>query len=127
MQKLAFRSAFVVVLSAGMINTGNAQFFPNIGSRDPGAAMLGTIVGVTMNTILQKLSADERAKRQSALQQAARSGDAEWKSTGKTAKRAHYKRVGAIKESDGKKCQKVEETMTLPDGSQGKSTETVCF
>ena len=121
------KMSLAATLTFGIVSSGNAQFFPNIGSRDSGAAMFGAVMAVTMNTIIQKLSEEERSKRQSALQRAARSGDAEWQSSGRSGKRAHYRKVGSAKESDGKKCQKVEEVITLPDGKQGKSTETVCF
>lgn len=97
------------------------------GQRGVGGAFAGAIIGVAMGTILQQLTANEQQKRQAALQQAARSGKAKWSSDGKSAKRASYQRVGAVQTVGGKKCQKVKEAITLPDGKQGVSTEDVCF
>jgi hypothetical protein len=92
-----------------------------------GDAIAGAIIGVAMATILQQLSEAEKAKRENALQAAAKSGKANWSTSGSNGKKATYKKVGAAESIGGKNCQKVQETITLPDGKQGTSTETVCF
>lgn len=92
-----------------------------------GNAIAGAIIGVAMATILQQLSAAEKAKRENALQAAAKSGKANWSTSGSNGKKATYKKVGEAESIGGKSCQKVQETITLPDGKQGTSTETVCF
>jgi membrane protease subunit (stomatin/prohibitin family) len=95
------------------------------GSRGGGVA--GAIIGVAIGTILQQLTAAEQNKRQAALQAAAKKGKSNWTTTGKDGKKATYQKVGAAEDMGGKKCSKVKETITLPDGKQGTSTETVCF
>ena len=97
------------------------------GQRGGGGAAAGALIGVAFGTILQQLTALEQQKRQAALQDAARNGRAKWSSDGKSAKKATYQRVGSVQNVGGKKCQKVKEAITLPDGKQGVSTENVCF
>ena len=97
------------------------------GSRGAGGAVAGAIIGVAIGTILQQLTAAEQNKRQVALQAAAKKGKSNWSTTGKDGKKATYQKVGAAEDMGGKKCSKVKETITLPDGKQGTSTETVCF
>jgi hypothetical protein len=77
-----------------------------------------------MGTILEQLSQQERASRQSAMQQAARGKSAAWSSSGK---KARYVNKGQVASADGRKCSKVQETIVLPDGKQATSEETVCF
>ena len=99
-----------------------------IGSQNgTGGAIAGAIIGVAMATILQQLTEAEKTKRQSALKTAAKSGKANWSTAGSNGKKATYKKVGQAESIGGKNCQKVQETITLPDGKQGNSTETVCF
>jgi hypothetical protein len=97
------------------------------GQRGAGGAVAGAIIGVAMATILQQLTQAEQQKREAALQAAAKKGKANWTTSGNSGKKATYQKVGAVEDVGGKKCQKVEETITLADGKQGKSTETVCF
>lgn len=92
-----------------------------------GGAFAGAIMGVAIGTILQQLSAQEQSQRQSSMRRAARSGSSSWSSKGKSAKKATYKKVGAVQNVGGKKCQKVRETITLADGKRGTSEENVCF
>lgn len=96
------------------------------GNRD--GAIVGAIIGVAMGTILEQLSAQERAQRQAALQKAARGKSASWSTSGKQGKKASYSNIGSASTNEkGERCQKVQETITLADGKQGKSVETVCF
>ncbi|PSC06555.1 hypothetical protein SLNSH_01710 [Alsobacter soli] len=97
------------------------------GTRGGGGAVAGAIIGVAMGTILEQLTAQEKNQRQQALQQAARGKSASWSTHGKSGKKARYVNKGAVASADGKRCSKVEETIQLPDGKQGKSVETVCF
>ena len=97
------------------------------GSRGGGGAVAGAIIGVALATILQQLTAAEQKKREAALQSAAKKGKSNWSTSGKDGKKATYQKVGAVEDMGGKKCQKVKETITLADGKQGTSTETVCF
>jgi len=92
-----------------------------------GGAVAGAIIGVALATILQQLTEGEQKKRQAALQSAAKKGKSNWSTAGKDGKKASYQKVGAVEDMGGKKCQKVKETITLADGKQGTSTETVCF
>jgi hypothetical protein len=89
--------------------------------------MVGGIIGVAMGTILEQLSQQERSNRQVALQRAARGKSAAWSSSGKSGKKARYVNKGEVASADGRKCSRVQETITLPDGKQGTSEETVCF
>jgi membrane protease subunit (stomatin/prohibitin family) len=99
-----------------------------VGSRHgAGGALVGGIIGVAMGTILQQLSQAEQSNRQQALQKAARGTSASWSSSGKNGKKAQYVNKGTVASADGKKCSKIQETITLPDGKQGTSEETVCF
>ena len=97
------------------------------GQNGAGGAIAGAIIGVAMATILQQLTEAEKTKRQTALQTAAKSGKANWSTTGSNGKKATYKKIGQAESIGGQNCQKVQETITLPDGKQGTSTETVCF
>jgi len=97
------------------------------GQNGTGGAIAGAIIGVAMATILQQLSDAEKAKREAALQKAAKSGKANWSTSGADGKKATYKKIGEAESIGGKKCEKVQETITLPDGKQGVSTENVCF
>jgi hypothetical protein len=101
--------------------------FPALGQGNGGQALAGAIIGVAMGTILAKLNEEERANRQAALQRAARSGSASWRTAGKDGKRASYKRVGAVASVGNQKCQKVEEQITLENGQHAVSQENVCF
>ena len=92
-----------------------------------GGAVAGAIIGVAIGTILQQLTEGEPKKRQAALQSAAKKGKSNWSTAGKDGKKATYQKVGAVEDMGGKKCHKVKETITLADGKQGTSTETVCF
>ena len=110
-----------------------AQFNPlsmlsNMGNGgNPGQAVVGSLVIIAMSQILQQLNENERQSRASALQQAARSGSASWRTAGHAGKRATYRRVGQVAQVGGQKCQKVHETITLSDGKQAASEENVCF
>jgi hypothetical protein len=96
--------------------------------RRPGSGRrIGGIIGVAMGTILEQLSQAEQNNRQQALQKAARGKSAAWSSSGKNGKKARYVNKGTVASADGKKCSKIQETITLPDGKQGTSVETVCF
>lgn len=98
------------------------------GGRNAGAgAVVGGIIGVAMGAILEQLTQAEQNSRQQALQKAARGKSASWSSSGKNGKKARYVNKGAVASADGKKCSKIQETITLPDGKQGTSVETVCF
>jgi membrane protease subunit (stomatin/prohibitin family) len=97
------------------------------GQHGVGGAFAGAIIGVAMGTILQQLSQQEQSQRQSSLQRAAKSGKSSWSTKGKGAKKATYTKVGSVQNVGGKQCQKVRETITLGDGKQGTSDETVCF
>lgn len=98
------------------------------GGRNAGAgALVGGIIGVAMGTILEQLSQAEQNNRQQALQKAARGKSASWSSSGKNGKKARYVNKGEVASADGKKCSRIQETITLPDGKQGTSEETVCF
>jgi hypothetical protein len=97
------------------------------GRHGAGGALVGGIIGVAMGTILEQLSQAEQNNRQQALQKAARGKSASWSSSGKNGKKARYVNKGAVASADGKKCSKIQETITLPDGKQGTSEETVCF
>ena len=127
-------------IAAGPVTSAQAQFGAALGgalgatfgasasNRNPvGGAIVGGIIGVAMGTILEGLSQQERNNRQTALQRAARGQSASWSSSGKTGKKARYVNKGQVASSDGKKCSRVQETITLPDGKQGTSEETVCF
>lgn len=96
------------------------------GSRGGGGAVIGAIVGVAMATVLQQLTANEQQQRQVALQAATKKGKSSWRTSGKDGKKATYQKVSAAEDIGGKKCFKVKETITLADGKQGTSTETVC-
>jgi membrane protease subunit (stomatin/prohibitin family) len=127
-------------IAAGPVTSAHAQFGGALGgalgasmgaaasSRNPAAgAIVGGIIGVAMGTILEQLSQQERNNRQAALMRAARGQSASWSSTGKSGKKARYVNKGQVASSDGKKCSRIQETITLPDGKQGTSEETVCF
>ena len=92
-----------------------------------GGALAGAVIGVAMGTILEQLTAAEKNQRQSALNSAARGGRSSWTTKGKNGKRASYQKVGSAETANGQKCQKVKETITMADGKQGTSVETVCF
>ena len=100
---------------------------PSLGGGNGGSAAARAIIGIAMSTILQQLSAQEQANREAALHQAAMSGSASWKTSGKTGKTASYTKVGAAQTVGNQKCQKVQEKITLPSGEQGVSEENVCF
>jgi membrane protease subunit (stomatin/prohibitin family) len=139
------KKTFVTTLTAasilfGSVASGHAQYFGSVlgggigaaigaaaGGRNAGAgAVVGGIIGVAMGTILQQLSQAEMQNRQVALQQAARGKSAKW-SSGKKGAKARYVNKGKVASTDGRKCSKVQETITLPDGKQASSVETVCF
>ncbi len=129
-------ATFVVIGILGASSPASAQMEQLIGgmlgaaiggSRGGGGAVAGAIFGVALGTILQQLTAGEQKKRQAALQSAAKKGKSNWSTAGKDGKRATYQKVGAVEDMGGKKCQKVKETITLADGKQGTSTETICF
>ena len=95
------------------------------GGGNNGAGLAGAIIGVAMSAIIQQLNEQEMANRKASLQRAARGGSASWtshRSGQKRAVKASYKKVGKVENG----CQKVRETITLPDGKQGTSVETVC-
>ena len=96
------------------------------GQRGGGGAVVGALMGVALGTILQQLTAREQEQRKVALQAAAKKGKASWKSAGKDGKKGTIQRIGAAEDIGGKKCYKYKETITLPDGKQGVSTDTVC-
>jgi hypothetical protein len=115
-------------LGAALGGAMGASFGAAAGGRNPVAgAMVGGIIGVAMGTILEQLSQQERSNRQVALQRAARGKSAAWSSSGKSGKKARYVNKGEVASADGRKCSRVQETITLPDGKQGTSEETVCF
>lgn len=127
MKRRVLKALCALCVSASITNNANAQFFPYVGgSHDAGAAIVGTFLAVTMSAIIQQMTAEERAKREAALRNAARSGNANWSTRGRDGKRAQYRRIASAKDSNNK-CQKVEETITLADGKQAKSVENVCF
>jgi len=135
--------AFVTAasLTLGSISAASAQNFGALlgggigaavgaaagGRHGAAGAVVGGIIGVAMGTILQQLSQAEQNNRQQALQKAARGKSASWSSSGKSGKKAKYVNKGTVASADGKKCSRVQETITLPDGKQGTSEETVCF
>ncbi|KAA2234700.1 hypothetical protein [Salinarimonas soli] len=128
---IAAAAIFVSSTTAGHAQDFGAMLGGAIGAAagsrgGAGGAMVGGIIGVAMGTILQQLSQAEQQKRQSALQSAARGKSANW-SSGKQGAKATYKNKGKVASADGRKCSKVEETITLPDGKRGTSVETVCF
>jgi predicted lipid-binding transport protein (Tim44 family) len=92
-----------------------------------GAGVAGAMIGGVAGCILQSLTDAEKAKREAALKAAAKTGQSSWASKGETPKKAVYKKVGMMESVGGKKCQKVQETITLPDGQKGTSVENVCF
>lgn len=129
-------TGLVIVCMLGATTSANAQMEQLMGgalgaavggSRGVGGAVAGAIIGVALATILQQLTAGEQKKREAALQSAAKKGKSNWSTAGKDGKKATYQKVGAVEDMGGKKCQKVKETITLADGKQGTSTETVCF
>jgi outer membrane protein with glycine zipper len=98
------------------------------GGRNPvSGSIVGGVIGGAMGAILDQLSQQERERREAALQQAARGKSAAWSSSGESPKKARYVNKGRVASTDGKKCSRVEETITLVDGTQGTSEETVCF
>ena len=113
-------------IPGGLPNMPGLSSVPNIG-RGAGGVVAGAIVAIAMSEMLQQLNSAEKEKRKTALNKAARSGNASWSSGGKESKKATYKTAGPIQEASGKKCQQVTETITLSDGRQASSTETVCF
>jgi uncharacterized protein YdbL (DUF1318 family) len=125
-------AALVISLASSSI-PAKAQLNPfsglgaALGNGNGGNALAGAIIGVAMATIIQKLSEQERENRQTALQRAARSGSASWRTAGKDGKKASYKRVGAVSSVGNQKCQMVEEQITLANGERGTSRENVCF
>lgn len=120
----ASAQGFGAVLGGGI----GAAMGAAAGGRNAGAgAVVGGIVGIAMGAILEQLSQAEQNNRQQALQKAAKGKSAKWSSTGKNGKKATYVNKGAVASADGKKCSRVQETITLPDGKQGTSEETVCF
>lgn len=127
--------ALVIFAVIGVTTPSHAQFEQVLGgalgaalggSRGGGGAVVGAIVGVAMATILQQLTANEQQQRQAALQAATKKGKSSWKTAGKDGKKATYQKVSEAEDIGGKKCFKVKETITLADGKQGTSTETVC-
>ena len=97
-----------------------------------GAIVAGTISTV-MKGILDSLTADEKKKRDAAIQDAARGhqgSTAQWSSKdtggGDQPKKAKYVNKGKKKNEEGKSCTMVAETITLPDGKQGTSDSLVC-
>jgi hypothetical protein len=131
-----------------------AQGFPSIGGfLGAGAGggnaavanlVAGTVTGL-MGQILQSLTAREQQQRQQALQEAARgpSGStASWSTpqpapnsaqratpSGNSApapKRASYVNKGQVADASGRKCSRVLETITMPDGQTGTSEQLVC-
>lgn len=134
-------SSLLISLFLGLTNAAGAQGFGSAiggaigsavgaatGGRNPVAgSIVGGAIGGAMGTILDKLSQQERERREAALQQAARGKSAAWSSSGESPKKARYVNKGRVASTDGKKCSRVEETITLVDGTQGTSEETVCF
>jgi hypothetical protein len=116
----------------------------NAGNNGMAGIVAGTITGL-MGQILQSLTAGEQQQRQQALQQAARgpSGSTTgWASAdpgpGTSArpsasnkpaaatKKATYVNKGQVTDASGKKCSRIMETITMPDGQKGTSEELVC-
>jgi pyruvate/2-oxoglutarate dehydrogenase complex dihydrolipoamide acyltransferase (E2) component len=149
--KLAWPLLAALVVSQGAIAQG---FLNNVGGMlgggfgggrgDPTAALVAGVVSGLMSQILQSLTADEQQKRQQALQEAARSptgATTGWTSSQlpqngnvhaspankpAAAKHATYVNKGVVADASGKKCTKILETITLPDGKAGTSEQLVC-
>jgi len=100
---------------------------PSAGHAAPGAQWRALLLASLLRRSFNSLPRANKKKRQAALQSAAKKGKSNWSTAGKDGKKATYQKVGAVEDMGGKKCQKVKETITLADGKQGTSTETVCF
>ena len=108
--------------NSGIFTLGNPAGRPHGGRRQAASAQAcqNPAVGAV-------LASYRHAIWRMPVQSAAKKGKANWSTAGKDGKKATYQKVGAVEDMGGKKCQKVKETITLADGKQGTSTETVCF
>jgi hypothetical protein len=93
-----------------------------------GGAIVGGIIGVAMGHDPGGWSQQERNKPPDRVCSARRAAIGVLVLVGQDREeQARYVNKGQVASSDGKKCSRVQETITLPDGKQGTSEETVCF
>lgn len=145
-------SVWPLLIAFGITQGAMAQGFPNVGGIFGGGGGKGLVAGIVAGTvsglmgqILQSLTTGEQQQRQQAMQQAARGtagSTSGWASAAQpestpahpststrpatTAKRASYVNRGQVTDAGGKKCSRVAETISMPDGKQGTSESLVC-
>jgi hypothetical protein len=136
-----------MLIALGASQGAVAQGFPNFGGLlgnggGGGNSLVTGLINGLMGQILQSLTTGEQQQRQQALQEAARSpsgsttgwatpesNNSQRASTSykpAPVKKATYVNKGQVTDASGKKCSRVLETITMPDGQKGTSEQLVC-